>query len=155
MNRFLTSISAAMSAAFQETPAVPPQATLEIDARYLEDLARVAVKLEAGKGSGLMGSWLRKCEAEVLVDQTVRNAARHVREGLGPYSFVSGNATLDSYGGPKNGMALNRLHDEGYFVSAVIEADNAPEGCRPVEGGYRVVYPTRRLLYQLLAHFNL
>jgi hypothetical protein len=93
-------------------------------------------------------NFMRKCEREVMVSQTIR-ASVHNLESVGHPCSVRGKGVF-SYGG--NGLVDNRsaygwLLSEGYFV----------EGPKPDEitaEGDTVIYATPKLLDALDAYFT-
>jgi hypothetical protein len=127
-----------------------------VDAGYLADLAAAAAYLQEAKGYGLcdfasqLGVHRRQSEAETMVDQTVRAAALNLETNGEPYSFRDPNVFSFQGGGlADNATAYGALVNGGWFVEGEVPAEDVkspPKKLDPVDGKYRVIYPSRNLI---------
>ncbi len=93
--------------------------------------------------SSMMASWLQNCEAEVMVDQTIR-ACKLNLEKRGEAFSIRGN--VFSYGGgTNNASAYRRLLREGYFTEEERDIDGETK---------TVIFPTRKLLLAVAHHLE-
>ena len=111
----------------------PPLPVIDVD-----QLHKLAKKTE---GRGMMGSWLRNCEAEVIVSQLLCGASYNMKQSNGPYSVREDNVLKGRQNcGTDNLAAYRRLQEGGYFVERAADDETH-------------LYPTQKLLDAVAGHF--
>lgn len=112
-----------------------------IDDAFLADLRTVRDTM----GTGWLGdTWLQNSEAEGMVQQTIHAAMINLDKRGEPFS-IRGDGVFGVSGGGliNNGPAYKRLLDDGLFCEDERVIDDKPKV---------VIFPTRKLLWLLLAH---